>query len=174
MLNMYISRNMCPQFDQEIAAETLKLQQIQQKYSMYTAPQKYVPPTAEEQREIDSRSVHMSNVDWNSTVEEIEKFFYGCGEIKRVTIPKDKFTGRQKNFAFIEFDSPKSASMALLMDKSEFRNRFVTVVAKRTNKPGMNASKVGGPRYGKNQVVVKYVYVNAPAPGRYSKRFTPY
>jgi polyadenylate-binding protein 2 len=38
-------------------------------------------------------------------VEELKEHFKECGEIKRITIPVDKTTGRAKGFAYIEFES---------------------------------------------------------------------
>lgn len=40
----------------------------------------------------DERSIFVKNVHFNSTPEELKNHFNDCGEIKRVTIPVDKFT----------------------------------------------------------------------------------
>uniref|UniRef100_A0A8C8X5Z2 PABPN1 like, cytoplasmic n=1 Tax=Panthera leo TaxID=9689 RepID=A0A8C8X5Z2_PANLE len=52
------------------------------------------PPT--EQLESDHRSVYVGNVDYGGTAEELEAYFNSCGEVHRVTILCDKFSGHPK------------------------------------------------------------------------------
>ncbi|EFO98812.1 hypothetical protein CRE_30217 [Caenorhabditis remanei] len=175
--------NMCS-MNEEIEAEAKVLRDIQNRLSESMEIGKTVPPTEEEQKAIDARSVFVGNVDFGSTIEELEAHFKGCGEIVRITIPKDKLTKKQKNFAYVEFESSASVENAMVMNGSAFRERQIVVTAKRTNKPGMGAQRGRGGfrgRRGEQQtVVVKYVYVNGPAPrgrggfrgGR--GRFNPY
>ncbi|KAF1764325.1 hypothetical protein GCK72_004272 [Caenorhabditis remanei] len=176
--------NFCS-MDEELQAEAKVLKQIQIKLSETMDVGKMVPPTEEEQKAIDSRSVFVGNVDFGATIEELQEHFKGCGEIVRTTIPKDKMTNRQKNFAYVEFECAVSVENAILMNGSTFRGRPIVVTAKRTNKPGMGASRgrgggFRGRRGGPQTVIVKYVYVNGAAPrgrggfcgGR--GRFNPY
>ncbi|PIC33674.1 hypothetical protein B9Z55_013570 [Caenorhabditis nigoni] len=178
--------NNCNSIDMELEAEAAVLRDIQNKMAEKMAA-KTVPPTAEEQKEIDARSVFVGNVDFGSSIAEVEEHFKGCGVIIRTTIPKDKFTKRQKNFAYIEFESSESIENALVMNGSLFRARQIVVTAKRTNVPGMGAPRGGrggatrggvrGGRGGQQTVVVKYVYVNGTAPrgrGGFRGRFNPY
>ncbi|CAO4373630.1 unnamed protein product [Caenorhabditis nigoni] len=179
------SDNNCNSMELEIEAEAAALREIQNQIAeKMELPTKMIPPTAEEQKEIDSRSVFIGNVDFGSSIEDIEEHFKGCGEIIRTTIPKDKFTKKQKNFAYIEFASSESIENALVMNGSLFRSRQIVVTAKRTNKPGMGAQRGGrgrggfrGGRGGQQTVVVKYVYVNGSSPrgrGGFRGRFNPY
>lgn len=50
----------------------------------------------EEQDDADERSVFVKNVDYSADAQELKDHFQECGEIKRVTIPVDKFTGQAK------------------------------------------------------------------------------
>ena len=50
----------------------------------------------EQKQETDLRSVHIGNVDYSSTPEELQAHFQSCGTINRVTIIYDKFTGHPK------------------------------------------------------------------------------
>ncbi|KAF1764323.1 hypothetical protein GCK72_004270 [Caenorhabditis remanei] len=175
--------NFCS-MDEEMEAEAAVLRQIQNRLAEKMDIGKTAPPTEEEQKEIDSRSVFVGNVDYGATIEELEAHFKGCGEIVRTTIPKDKMTNRQKNFGYIEFKCAVSVENAILMNGSTFRGRPIVVTAKRTNKPGMGASRgrggFRGGRGGRQTIVIKYVYVNGAAPrgrggfrgGR--GRFNPY
>jgi polyadenylate-binding protein 2 len=49
-----------------------------------------------DKEDVDSRSVHVGNVDFSSTPEEIQAHFQSCGTINRVTILCDKWTGQPK------------------------------------------------------------------------------
>ena len=62
-------------------------------------------PDAEEQAERDARSIFIGNVDFATSVEEVQALFADCGEINAITIPVDKYTGRAKGFAYLEFAS---------------------------------------------------------------------
>ncbi|XP_053126428.1 embryonic polyadenylate-binding protein 2 isoform X2 [Hemicordylus capensis] len=55
-----------------------------------------LPRTAEEKVEADQRSIYVGNVDYGGTAEELESHFNGCGQINRVTILCDKFSGHPK------------------------------------------------------------------------------
>ncbi|XP_028342756.1 embryonic polyadenylate-binding protein 2 isoform X3 [Physeter macrocephalus] len=49
-----------------------------------------------EAAEADHRSVYVGNVDYGGTAQELEAYFNHCGEIQRVTILCDKFSGHPK------------------------------------------------------------------------------
>ncbi|EFO98814.1 hypothetical protein CRE_30214 [Caenorhabditis remanei] len=178
--------NFCS-MDEELQAEAVVLKQIQNRLAAKMEMGKVCLPTEEEQKVIDAKSIFVGNVEYGATTEELEDHFKGCGEIVRTTIPKDKMTNRQKNFAYVEFECAASVENAILMNGSTFRGRPIVVTAKRTNKPGMGPSRgrggrggFRGGRGGQQAVIIKYVYVNGPAPrgrggfcgGR--GRFNPY
>ncbi|KAI6077697.1 Embryonic polyadenylate-binding protein 2 isoform X1 [Aix galericulata] len=54
------------------------------------------PKTTEEKIEVDQRSIYVGNVDYGGTAEELESHFNSCGQINRVTILCDKFSGHPK------------------------------------------------------------------------------
>eukprot|EP01099_Mayorella_cantabrigiensis_P005143 TRINITY_DN4022_c0_g1_i4.p1 TRINITY_DN4022_c0_g1~~TRINITY_DN4022_c0_g1_i4.p1 ORF type:complete len:211 (+),score=51.86 TRINITY_DN4022_c0_g1_i4:46-633(+) len=96
-------------------------------------------------KEVDARSVFVGNVDYGSTPEELQTHFQSCGAINRVTILVDKFSGRPKGFAYIEFVDPESVPNAMAFNDSLFRGRQIKVTQKRTNVPGF---KRGSSWYG--------------------------
>lgn len=100
-------------------------------------------PTLEEKMDSDSRSVHVANVDYQATAEELGQHFHGCGAINRVTILCDKYTGHPKGFAYIEFSDQDSLKNAIALDESLFRGRQIKVTAKRTNRPGLTTTNRG-------------------------------
>ncbi|XP_058384460.1 embryonic polyadenylate-binding protein 2 [Diceros bicornis minor] len=54
------------------------------------------PGTPTEKVQADHRSIYVGNVDYGGTAEELEAYFNHCGEIHRVTILCDKFSGHPK------------------------------------------------------------------------------
>ncbi|XP_044516460.1 embryonic polyadenylate-binding protein 2 [Gracilinanus agilis] len=102
--------------------------------------------TAMEKLESDQRSVYVGNVDYNGTAEELESHFSCCGEINRVTILCDKYSGHPKGYAYIEFAHEDSVKTATELDETTFRGRIIKVLPKRTNFPGISTTDRGGPR----------------------------
>ncbi|KRZ97059.1 hypothetical protein D917_04908 [Trichinella nativa] len=118
-----------------------------------------IPLTTEEKIEVDSRSVFVGNVDYGATAEQLEAHFHGCGAINRVTILCDRYSGRPKGFAYVEFADKESAQASLAMTDTLFRGRQIKVLEKRTNRPGMGNTRARRP-YGRARVVYRYVYPN--------------
>merc|ERR1719298_286679 len=106
-----------------------------------------------DREEVDRRSVYIGSVDYGSTPEELQEHFKSCGQINRITILVDKYTGHPKGFAYIEFADEQSVQNSLLLNGSLFRGRQLKVTAKRTNVPGFNwkgaAGKGKGAKKGK-------------------------
>uniref|UniRef100_A0A674J037 RRM domain-containing protein n=1 Tax=Terrapene triunguis TaxID=2587831 RepID=A0A674J037_9SAUR len=85
-------------------------------------------------------------VDYGGTAEELESHFNSCGQINRVTILCDKFSGHPKGYAYIEFEDKSSVKAAVELDESLFRGRVIKVLPKRTNMPGISTTDRGGSR----------------------------
>merc|ERR1712176_458509 len=73
--------------------------------------------------EVDKRSVYVGSVDYGSTPEELQEHFKSCGQINRMTILVDKYTGHPKGFAYIEFADEQCVQNSLLLNGSLFRGR---------------------------------------------------
>ncbi|NXM67203.1 PABP2 protein, partial [Serilophus lunatus] len=104
------------------------------------------PRTTKEKVEADQRSIYVGNVDYGGTAEELESHFNSCGQINRVTILCDKFSGHPKGYAYIEFEEKSSVKAAVELDESTFRGRVIKVLPKRTNMPGISTTDRGGYR----------------------------
>ncbi|KFP70947.1 Polyadenylate-binding protein 2, partial [Acanthisitta chloris] len=104
------------------------------------------PKTTDEKVEADQRSIYVGNVDYGGTAEELESHFNSCGQINRVTILCDKFSGHPKGYAYIEFEEKSSVKAAVELDESVFRGRVIKVLPKRTNMPGISTTDRGGYR----------------------------
>ncbi len=83
----------------------------------------------QDEDDVDSRSVYVGQVDYEATPEELQAHFQSCDSINRVTIICDKFTGRPKGYAYVEFESVEGAETAVSLNESIFRGRQLKVVA---------------------------------------------
>ncbi|KRY12778.1 Polyadenylate-binding protein 2 [Trichinella patagoniensis] len=128
------------------------------------------PLTSDEKVEADSRSVFVGNVDYGAAAEELEAHFHGCGAINRITILCDRYSGRPKGFAYIEFADKESARASLAMSDTLFRGRQIKVVEKRTNRPGMGFSR----RRMRGRVAYRYLYSNRRLRYRRGASYSPY
>ncbi|KAF1928646.1 RNA-binding domain-containing protein [Didymella exigua CBS 183.55] len=139
--------------EEEISAMRRRVQEMEDEAQKLREMQQSLDHERHEMREskedVDSRSVFVGNVDYGASPEEIQAHFQSVGSINRVTILLDKFTGHPKGYAYVEFTEPSLVSEALVLDNSQFRNRNLKVVPKRTNLPGMTRGGRGGPRGGR-------------------------
>ncbi|KCV68882.1 hypothetical protein H696_04300 [Fonticula alba] len=146
------SENAAPMSDDDADDDLSLLQQIQAQQVVASGSDPSLPKDAAstppilsqaEREEIDSRSVFVGNVHFDTTPEELHGLFSPAGTVVRVTILCDKFTGRPKGFAYIEFESTESVERALSLTDTLLHSRKIHVTRKRTNTPGMSASRGG-------------------------------
>jgi len=86
----------------------------------------------------DACSIYVGQVDYNATPEELLGHFEACGTVERVTIVCDKYSGKPKGFAYLEFQTESSVENATKLDGSEFKGRNLKVTAKRVNVAGFH------------------------------------
>ena len=58
---------------------------------------------------------------------DLQTYFEPFGTILNVKIPTDRETGRKRGFAFVTFESPDAASVALTMNGKEIEGREIRV-----------------------------------------------
>ncbi|KAL6706101.1 poly(A) binding protein Pab2 [Coniothyrium glycines] len=137
-----------PNDEEEISAMRRRVQEMEEEAQKLRQMQQSLDNERHEMREskedVDARSVFVGNVDYGASPEEIQAHFQSIGSINRVTILLDKFTGHPKGYAYVEFTEPHLVQEALVLDNSQFRDRALKVVPKRTNLPGMTRGGRGG------------------------------
>eukprot|EP00873_Tetraselmis_striata_P021137 jgi/Tetstr1/441401/TSEL_029648.t1 len=90
--------------------------------------------------EVDTRSVVVQNVHFSANEHVVGAHFITVGQIKRVTIAKDKLSRAPKGYAYIEFFTPAQASKALALSGSLLLGRPIKVVMKESRvKPALPA-----------------------------------
>eukprot|EP00727_Mastigamoeba_balamuthi_P000801 m51a1_g10718 putative poly -binding protein ii-like (227) ;mRNA; r:223904-225051 len=125
--------------------ESDKMQELMSQADKIAGAQASAAPSKEE---VDERSVFVGNVHFGATQEEVTQHFQGCGQIIRVTVMTDKFTGAAKGFAYIEFGDKDAAQAALMLNESVLHGRQIKVMPKRTNVPGRGHSRGRGRGFG--------------------------
>jgi hypothetical protein len=65
-----------------------------------------------EEMKAKSSTIWIGNLPYGYTEEEVTEMFDKFGRLLKVTVPMDKYTGKNKGFAFIEFESRKEAEEA--------------------------------------------------------------
>ncbi|KAL1968177.1 hypothetical protein VTN77DRAFT_2012 [Rasamsonia byssochlamydoides] len=70
----------------------------------------------------EGREIHVSNLDWKATENDLKELFSKYGQVEVARIPT-KVDGGSKGFGFIVFSSKEEANAALEMDQKEFRGR---------------------------------------------------
>ncbi len=72
--------------------------------------------------------IYAGNLPYDLSEEELRQEFMAYGDVKSVTIPSDKFSGRPKGFAFIEMDSKSEAEAAIeSMNGKKVKERTLVV-----------------------------------------------
>ena len=74
----------------------------------------------------DQTEIYIRGLKFETAESDIRELFQDCGNITEIRIPRTR-TGKHKGFAFINFESPDSASAALELDKVELHGRYLDV-----------------------------------------------
>ncbi|BAM41513.1 predicted protein [Theileria orientalis strain Shintoku] len=94
--------------------------------------------------DVDRRSIYVGNVDYSTKPQELQEFFKSSGQINRITIMVDKWTGHPKGYAYVEFSSEDAVGNAVMLNDSLFKERIIKVIPKRKNIPGFNRRRPMG------------------------------
>ncbi|CAL9728096.1 hypothetical protein MOUN0_C02036 [Monosporozyma unispora] len=95
--------------------------------------------------EADSRSVFVSNIDFNITPAEIEEHFKDCGEIVRITLFNDNkhlHKNHKQGYSYIEFENVDCVEKALQLNDSILEGNKIKIQRKRTNIRSYNKKKL--------------------------------
>lgn len=70
----------------------------------------------------------VGNLSYQTMEKDLLDYFSQAGVVSSVNLMMDKFTGRSRGFAFVEFGSPEEANKAVEMfHNKEFQGRPLTV-----------------------------------------------
>lgn len=70
----------------------------------------------------------VGNLSYQTVENDLQDFFSAAGNVSSVNLMMDKFTGKSRGFAFVEFTSPDEANKAVEMfNGKELQGRPLTV-----------------------------------------------
>lgn len=72
-------------------------------------------------------SCFVGNLPWKVTDEELMDAFSDCGNVVNVRIAYDRYSGRSKGFAHVEFETPEASDAAVAKNGFELSGRTIRV-----------------------------------------------
>ncbi len=75
-----------------------------------------------------AKKLFVGNLSYNMTDDQLQAIFAPFGTIVSAVVVKDKFSGRSKGFAFVEFETEEAAAEAMkALDGTEQDGRNIAV-----------------------------------------------
>jgi hypothetical protein len=74
-----------------------------------------------------SLSVRVFGLNYDTTEDDIRKFFEHCGPIMEITFPTFEDSGRSKGYCGVLFTSPKAVEQAVALDGQELHGRWLQI-----------------------------------------------
>lgn len=94
--------------------------------------------------QVNPKKLYVGNLPYSTTEDELRSMFSEFGEITDVKLISDKFTGRSKGFAFVEFATEEAAQAALeAMNGKQMGERAMNVTVARPIQPRENSFRGG-------------------------------
>lgn len=90
------------------------------------------------------KNIFVGNLDFGATEESIRALFEAYGAVERVSLMKDRDTGRSRGFAFVEMTNASEADQAIAgLNGTDLGGRALNVNEAR---PKVDRGGGGGPR----------------------------
>ena len=92
-------------------------------------------------------NIHVSNLSFNVTDEDLKDFFADYGEVSSAKVIMDKFTGKSRGFGFVEMPDDAAAKKAISeLDNGLVEGRAIRVseARPREDRPSNNRGGGGG------------------------------
>ena len=89
----------------------------------------------------------VGNLSYQTMENDLQEYFSQAGVVSSVNLMLDKFTGKSRGFAFVEYSTPEEASKAVeMLHNKEFQGRQLTVnIARpREDRPPRSGGGGGG------------------------------
>jgi len=81
-------------------------------------------------------SIYIGNLSYDATQEDLTTVFAEYGEVKTVSIPMDRESGRPRGFAFVEMEKEEDEAAAIeALDGAEWMGRDLKVNKARPRQP---------------------------------------
>jgi len=75
-----------------------------------------------------AKNLFVGGISYNTTDETLASHFAQAGKVASAKVIMDRFTGKSRGFAFVEFESDEEADHAIqMLDNSELDGRTIRV-----------------------------------------------
>ena len=74
-----------------------------------------------------SKKLYVGNLSFQATEQDLEKLFSPYGQIVKVDIVRDRYSGQSKGFGFVEMADGAAADKAIEQDGQLFMDRTIRV-----------------------------------------------
>jgi RNA recognition motif-containing protein len=92
-----------------------------------------------------STKLYVGNLPYETTEADLQALFEASGAVSTVNIVRDRATGQNRGFAFVEMGDAESARRAIAeLDKHQYGGRNLTVNEARPMTPRSNGGGGGG------------------------------
>ncbi len=93
--------------------------------------------------------LYVGNLSYSTTEDDLRQLFSQAGNVKSVSVIKDRDTGRSKGFAFVEMGNDDDAQKAVSQFNGQnFQDRSLKVNVARPREDRPRGGGFGGPRGG--------------------------
>ena len=90
-------------------------------------------------------SLYVGNLSYDVTREDLERVFAEYGDVKRVSLPTDRETGRPRGFAFVDMAAESQEdSIIESLDGAEWMGREMRVNKARPRDDARSSASAGG------------------------------
>jgi RNA recognition motif-containing protein len=94
-------------------------------------------------------NIYVGNMSREVTEDDLKKAFEAFGQVKSVTIIKDKFSGESRGFGFVEMPGKDEAQSAIAgLNGTEIKGRKLNVNEARPRSENRRGGRGGGGRRG--------------------------
>ena len=101
---------------------------------------------------VNPKKLFVGNLPFSATQDQLQDLFSPHGEIVEINIITDRFSGRSKGFAFVEFATEEQAQAAVeALNETELDGRKIVVNVAKPPAPRENRGFGGGNRGGGNR-----------------------
>jgi RNA recognition motif-containing protein len=81
-------------------------------------------------------NIFVGNIAFSATEEDVQQLFEQYGEVEKVSVIMDRYTGRSRGFGFVEMPNANEAQEAIAhLNGAELHNRALTVNEARPREP---------------------------------------
>src|SRR5580765_2619667 len=94
-----------------------------------------------------STKLYVGNLPFETTETDLQALFEGTGPVAKVTIVRDRDTGRARGFAFVEMNDSEGATRAISeLHQHQYGGRSLTVNEAKPMTPRAGGQGFGGGR----------------------------